>query len=272
MATRSLSVPALVIVCATAVLLWIWTRFADLWLPSVAFYAGLVVLLTGLLCVLYPLRIVGIGTRKGALLVALAGAALGASALLWPVAAGAHAAGRSTELDSILPNFDRNERHEIRVPGSIDLVRQAVEEVTFADIRGFQTLMSIRARRRVPAPTRRVLATMTAPGAGFTLLAKTKDEFVAGNIGRPWANQHPVVIRDAEEFRSFTVPGYAKIAFNMRVEEAEPGWCKVSTETRVLATDDDARTAFTRYWRVVYPGSALLRVTWLDAIARRLRG
>jgi hypothetical protein len=45
----------------------------------------------------------------------------------------------------------------------------------------------------------------------------------------------------------------------------------VITETRVLATDDGARQAFTRYWRVVYPGSALIRVLWLDAVERRLR-
>jgi hypothetical protein len=112
---------------------------------------------------------------------------------------------------------------------------------------------------------------MTAPHGAFTQLANLNDEFVAGNIGRPWANARPIAVADAGEFRSFADAGYAKIAFNMRVEAAEPGWCKVSTETRIRATDQAARTAFTRYWRVVYPGSALMRVMWLDAIERRLR-
>jgi hypothetical protein len=80
-----------------------------------------------------------------------------------------------------------------------------------------------------------------------------------------------MAIKNEEEFRSFAVPGYAKIAFNMRVEAAEPGWCKVSTETRIRATDQAARSAFTRYWRVVYPGSALMRLMWLGAVERRLR-
>jgi len=260
------------VVCgAGLILLWIWTRFAELWVPSVAFYAGIAILLAGLISVVLPLRFLGIATRSRAVVVAFAGAAIAAGALLWPVAAMAHPPGGATELDRVLPQFDRSERHEIRVPGSVEQVSRAVDEVTFSDIRGFQTLMTLRAMRRVPATPRPVLATMTAPGAGFTLLAKTNGEFVAGNAGRPWANGRPVPMRNAEEFRSFTAAGYAKVAFNMRVETAEPGWCKVSTETRIQATDEATRKAFSRYWRVVYPGSALIRVMWLDAVERRLR-
>jgi hypothetical protein len=44
----------------------------------------------------------------------------------------------------------------------------------------------------------------------------------------------------------------------------------VTSETRILATDEAARSAFTRYWRIIYPGSALIRVLWLDAVERRL--
>lgn len=251
--------------------MWIWSRFAEFWVPSVLFYAGLVTFLVGLVSVLVPLRFVGVRTRGEAVLVALAGAAIGAGALLWPVTAGSQLGGGTAELDRVLPEFDRGERHEIRVKGSVDQVSHAVEEVTFSDIRGFQTLMSLRARRRVTLPPRQVLATMTGPRGGFTQLARTNVEFVAGNIGRPWADARPMAVKNAEEFRSFAVPGYAKIAFNMRVEAAEPGWCKVSTETRIRATDQAARSAFTRYWRVVYPGSALMRVMWLDAVERRLR-
>ncbi len=171
-----------------------------------------------------------------------------------------------------MPEFDRSERHEIRVQGSSEMVRRAAEEVTFSDIRGLQTLMSLRAAKQVKFKPKPVLATMTGPGANFTLLARTDVEFVAGNVGRPWMNERPTAIRNAEEFRSFASAGYAKIAFNLRVEPAEPGWCKVMTETRVLATDDASRQAFTRYWRVVYPGSALIRVMWLDAVQRRALG
>jgi hypothetical protein len=43
----------------------------------------------------------------------------------------------------------------------------------------------------------------------------------------------------------------------------------LSTETRVFATDPAGRRRFARYWRVIYPGSAIIRRMWLRAIARR---
>jgi hypothetical protein len=43
----------------------------------------------------------------------------------------------------------------------------------------------------------------------------------------------------------------------------------ITTETRVAATDDGARRSFKRYWRLIAPGSALIRVVWLRAIRRR---
>jgi hypothetical protein len=41
----------------------------------------------------------------------------------------------------------------------------------------------------------------------------------------------------------------------------------LTTETRIAAVDDAARRAFTWYWRIVGPFSALIRRRWLRAIA-----
>jgi hypothetical protein len=43
----------------------------------------------------------------------------------------------------------------------------------------------------------------------------------------------------------------------------------LTTETRIYATDTSARKKFAAYWRVIYPGSALIRVMWLRAIRGR---
>ena len=43
----------------------------------------------------------------------------------------------------------------------------------------------------------------------------------------------------------------------------------VTTETRIATTDERARRRFARYWRLVHPGSALIRIDWLRAIRRR---
>lgn len=64
-------------------------------------------------------------------------------------------------------------------------------------------------------------------------------------------------------------PGFALAAANFRVEDAGPGACTVSTETRIWATDASAERRFAHYWRVIYPGSALIRRMWLRAIRSR---
>ncbi|MGH9675014.1 MAG: hypothetical protein ACRD44_17720, partial [Bryobacteraceae bacterium] len=68
-----------------------------------------------------------------------------------------------------------------------------------------------------------------------------------------------------EGFKALHAPGFALAAMNFRVEDTG----LVTTETRVFATDDAARRRFAVYWRLIYPWSALLRRTWLRAIARR---
>ena len=56
---------------------------------------------------------------------------------------------------------------------------------------------------------------------------------------------------------------------NFLVEDEGGGWTRVTTETRVFATDAAATRRFAAYWRLIYPGSALIRRMWLRAIARR---
>ena len=63
--------------------------------------------------------------------------------------------------------------------------------------------------------------------------------------------------------------GFALAAINFRLEDAGNGETLLTTETRVYATDDSARKRFAAYWRVIYPGSALIRVMWLRAIRDR---
>ena len=47
------------------------------------------------------------------------------------------------------------------------------------------------------------------------------------------------------------------------------GWSILTTETRVVALDDLTRRGMGRYWRLMVPGSGLLRHQWLDAIKKR---
>ena len=62
---------------------------------------------------------------------------------------------------------------------------------------------------------------------------------------------------------------FAIAGMNFLVTPDGRGGSIVTTETRVYANSDSARRRFAAYWRVIYPGSALIRRMWLRAIARR---
>jgi hypothetical protein len=56
----------------------------------------------------------------------------------------------------------------------------------------------------------------------------------------------------------------------IELERSDKTECTLlTTETRVYATDPAARRRFARYWRVIYPGSSLIRRMWLRAIRKR---
>ncbi len=58
---------------------------------------------------------------------------------------------------------------------------------------------------------------------------------------------------------------------NFRVTAEAGGWTRLTTETRVHTVDDATRRQFTRYWRAIFPGSWIIRWSWLRAIENRLQ-
>ena len=95
-------------------------------------------------------------------------------------------------------------------------------------------------------------------------------ELVVGTVGQFWkATGGTVKIADAAAFVAFGRPDCAKAALNFRVDPGPGGLVTLSTETRIAVPDVAARRKFAMYWRLIYPGSALIRRLWLGAIKRR---
>jgi len=109
--------------------------------------------------------------------------------------------------------------------------------------------------------------------SGFLVLAEEPDcELVLGAVDRYWMSAVGGArprIEDARGFSMFNGPDYAKVAFNLRVTDQGGGWCRVTSETRIVATDPAAGRKFAAYWRLIYPGSAIIRRSLLDAVKRR---
>ena len=174
-------------------------------------------------------------------------------------------------LDEFLPAYDHNEVHSTTASASPAAVMAAIRELRPTEVPVLVVLMAIRSipgllRRRRPAPRGRLLDGFA--GAGFFLLREAPDELVWGVVGRFWQPTGSVHRIDPSEFAAFAEPGFAKAVFNFSLEPAGDR-TRITTETRIATTDERARRSFARYWRVVHPGSALIRRDWLRAIRKR---
>jgi Protein of unknown function (DUF2867) len=184
-------------------------------------------------------------------------------------------------LDEFMPEFDFNEVHSTLVAASPERALAAAREVTARELPLMRALMGLRTlparvlgvvRRREDPP--KVAGGPVIGGMirnGFVVLADREDELVVGVAGRFWALNSGIAHVGAEEFDGFDTPGHAKAVMDFHAERT-PGGCLLSTETRIKATDQAARRSFGRYWRVVHPGSALIRRGWLRAVKRRAEG
>ena len=182
-------------------------------------------------------------------------------------------------LDNFLPVYDFNEAHATVVHAPPSRIFDAIKELTPAEVPLLRTLFALRLlpARLVGSGGARFIRTQPLLpqmlDAGFVLLAEATDrEIVFGRIGQFWkvsggASPH---ITDGQEFLAFDQPEYAKAALNFSVDEhLRNAGVTVSTETRIAVPDPVTRRKFAIYWRVIYPGSALIRRMWLRAIKRR---
>ncbi len=182
---------------------------------------------------------------------------------------------KTSLLDDIIPNYQTREHHTITIHAPPARVFRALHELTSREIwltRPLFFLRSLPARLRGKRGFARfddapLLAQIAREN--FVLLGEADREIVLGTIGKFWQSDGGMHrFHNAEEFVAFNAPGFAKAAINFQISESG-GATRLTTETRVVCTDDAARKNFSRYWRLIYPGSALIRVVWLRAIKQR---
>lgn len=233
--------------------------------------AGLALLLIGAVSLVRPLRSIGIRSRKMAGLWLAAGLGTFAAGARLPARL-QRAADRRWLMDDFIPVYHFSEHHEVRIQAPPERVFAAVKEVTAREIRFFRLLTWIRAPRLrpvresilAPSPDRPIVD--VALDSGFCRLAETPNrEIVIGALlGGGRANGCAPA-----EFAAFDRPGVSKAVMNFRIEEDGSAGCRLITETRVFSIGESARRRFGTYWRVIYPGSSLIRHMWLDAVRRR---
>ena len=243
-------------------------------LAVVVAQVGIALAVVGLVSILRPLRFLGIKSRRAAGAVFVAGLALFVIGLHWP-AGETRVSATQSRLDEFAPVYQFSEYHSLHVKAPPARVYQAIRAVTADEIALFRTLTSIRRfGRKGPE------SILNAPGklpildvatrTTFLQLAEAPDrEIVVGTLVAAPPGFRRRDVPTPEAYAALSRPGFAKASMNFRVEADGVGGSHLTTETRVFATDDGARRRFARYWRIIYPGSAVLRRTWLRAIRTR---
>ncbi len=237
-------------------------------------YLGLITTFVSTVSLLKPLVFLGIHTRGRACMMLALGLALVAAGMAFP-AREIRVRLLRTQLDEYMPVYQFNEIHIIRVHASREQAYRAIKSVPADEILFFRTLTQIRRLGRpgpesiLNAPEHQPLLDVAIRTSFLLLAEEANHEIVVGSLvvaPRGWKRANRF---SPESFKTLREPGFAMATMNFRVEDAGPADCIVTTETRVYATDDSARRRFGAYWRVIYPGSALIRRMWLRAIVRR---
>ena len=170
-------------------------------------------------------------------------------------------------LDETMPAWHFRERHGLDVAAEPDVVLRAVEDVTWAEVPMFRTLLGARALWRGDfGRDRPVFGFFRADG--FGVLVRTDHDIVVGATPAArlstGAESTPSWAGDVSRFAAFDEPGHIKIGLDFSYDGA-----RLSTETRVWACDPRTRRAFRAYWLVIRGFSGLIRREWLQAIRRR---
>ncbi|HEX8253572.1 MAG TPA: hypothetical protein VF846_10510 [Thermoanaerobaculia bacterium] len=212
-----------------------------------------------------------VATLRRKFRVALAGVAVAGVGLALP-ARTSRSARVESRLDELMPEWQFNEVHTLRIDAPPAVVFDAIRNVRADEIRLFQTLTWIRRGGRQlpegilnPGNTEPLLDVATRSGFAYLAIEEPREVVVGTIIFAPRGADRSVT---RKLFLEPIPRGFAIAAMNFRVT-ADGRGSLVTTETRVLANHARAKRRFAAYWRVIYPGSALIRRMWLRAIDRR---
>ena len=243
---------------------------------SFLFYLAAVIGVVAAIALVRPIRWIRLGTRQRAFYAGLAALTFIVIALAWP-AGDMRVTVPASRLDAIVPVYQFSESHETTVDASAEATYRAICAVTPREIAFLGTLTWIRRMGRsgpesVLNPPADAPFCDVALKSGFYKLADDPGrELVLGTfVAAPRAARTNVPVGiTAATFASIHSPGFAIAVMNFHLDPIGPTRTRLTTETRVYATDARTRRLFAAYWRVIYPGSAIIRSSWLRAIRRR---
>ncbi len=180
---------------------------------------------------------------------------------------------RPVPLDAFMPASDIRERFSMTVEAPAAVVMQVATTIDMQSlpiVRATFRLREIlmRARSVPPREPKGILEETLALGWG-KLVDEPDRLVVCGAACQPWQANATFTPIAPGDFRAYDVPGQVKIAWSLEAFPLGPSATLFSHETRAVATDDEARARFRRYWRWARVGIVGIRLVLMPAIRRR---
>jgi|SRR5688572_25465727 len=166
-------------------------------------------------------------------------------------------------IDRLLPRYDVESSHSIRIAAPRAIVYQAASNLDMSHSLLIRLLFRLRglpasALRRDGLVQLCFKPLQEEPDVGFAL----------GVIGQFWTPHGRLVDFDPQRFSEFADPGYAKAVWCFSVEASSTETSVLTTLTRVQCLDRSSRRKFRLYWRLVGPFSGLIRSEWLRVVRK----
>ncbi len=171
--------------------------------------------------------------------------------------------GADQMLDRFMPIYDVVERHHVRVNAPAEETLSAARQM---DLMGSPVARAIFKARALVLGAKadgrarpRGILDLTL-SLGWVVLGEVPGrEVIVGAVTKPW--EADVTFRSVPPslFAAFAEPGYVKIVWTLRANPIDARTSVFRTETRAIATDDEARRRFRLYWSLASPGISLIR-------------
>jgi hypothetical protein len=175
-------------------------------------------------------------------------------------------------LERFIAHPDVRERFETTIRAPADLVMQVAAQFDMQSLPAVRSIFWLRERLTGAAPSgpRRPQGILEETRSlGWGLLAEQPGRFVVcGAACQPWLADVEFSAVAPDEFPTYARRDRVKIAWTLEATEIGPGITRFGQETRAVATDEQARVKFLRYWRWARFGIVAIRLLMLPAVRR----
>lgn len=272
-------IPGIICIIVAFIIMIRLMHYAKFYAPSYFFWIGIILAFIGIVSLAYPLRFLFVLNRAVAAYTLFGGLLISAISLLSPVKKRSSSTSNQ-KIDDLMPVYAFNEIHEVEINASPEKAKQVLQTTGVKDIPAARLLMKIRGIAdddldMSDRAANNIAGSETISTPDFNFFVISPDEWITVMILKSVIitnNSHqpkPPEIKSLEQFVAFNEPGYIKVTVNFRFISNGNGKTLLTTETRNCGIMPKDNRIFGYYWRIIYPGSAIIRRVWLDTIKKR---